>query len=297
MTEAGAKKNPLIESGCLIPSAIGIAFFAYLAYSDPKNAKVSFGYITLFLALVAAFALFSRLSPYSQAAETFGRSEIIRLRRAAGERIATARELTPREFEYAVGHYFEIQGWDVEVTRATGDGGKDLVLRKDGATVLVEIKLFGEGKKVGRPAVMKLHSAVIHERAATGIFVSTSEFTKQAEEFAALNQLTLIDGTELGLRLESAFPNAESMPHIRVMCRKCGSIEVYHDLSASQIACAKGHNIPNPVPPHLRIGVGPQCVDCGVEMVRVRVGGTRHGRYVCPKCRQPHRIERGQAGA
>lgn len=280
-----ARRDPLVELGCLIPAGIAISFFVYLAVNDPRGTNVSLAYIGAILALVGVVAAWGRRNPYTRAAQEFARGEIERVRLAMGQRLDSLHLLSPREFEVALGRLFEVQGWTVQVTPAAADGGKDLILRRSGNTVLVEVKQFAPGHKVGRPLLMKLHSAVVHERADGGIFVTTSEYTEPATEFAELNQLRLIDGTHLAALLLSAYPEPQAPTYLSAMCRKCGAIIPYPESRLDSKPCPNGHVVPNPIPAPLRARERPACRNCGAEMARVRVKGTGYHRFVCPVCK------------
>lgn len=279
----GLKKDPILERGCVIPAGLAIAFFVYLALDDPRGWGVSLKYIAAIMALLVATAAWGRRTPYARAAVTFARGEVERIRRAMGQRLDSLHLLTPRDFEFALGRLFEGQGWQVEVTAHAADGGKDLILRRNNATVLVEVKQFASENKVGRPLIMKLHSAVVHERADAGIFVTTSYFTEPAREFAELNQIQLIDAPRLAGMLLDVFP-AQDSPQLKAMCGKCGVVAPYCGDSAASQKCACGHELANPIPPNLRVPEATLCPNCNAEMARLRVKGTRYHRFKCPVC-------------
>lgn len=278
-------KDPLVDLGCLIPAGIAISFFAYLAFNDPKGTSVSLQYIGGILGLVGLAAVWGRRNPYSRAARVFASQQIERVRLDMGRRLDSLHLLSPRQFEIALGRLFATEGWTVEVTPATADGGKDLILRRNSNTILVEVKQFAPGRKVGRPLIMKLHSAVVHERANGGIFVTTSEYTEPAREFAELNQLRLIDGDHLAVMLISAYPDSQEPLCLNAMCKKCGEVVPFPDSDVVSNPCPNGHQILSPWPANPRADAQPACQDCGAEMARVRLAGTRHYRFVCPLCR------------
>jgi restriction system protein len=95
--------------------------------------------------------------------------------------------LPPRKFEELVAEIFLRRGYDVKLTKATRDGGKDLyVARKDeiGTTLcLVECKRYRPDRPVGVGVVRNLYGVVNQENASTGMVVTTSTFSRDAEEF------------------------------------------------------------------------------------------------------------------
>lgn len=138
--------------------------------------------------------------------------------------------LTWREFEKLVGEVFRMQGYEVAETGAVGgDGGVDLVLRKDRETYLVQCKKW-KAYKVGVETVRELHG-VMAARGATGGFVVTSgRFTREAMQFANGLNIRLIDGAELYARITkvanpaepqapSAAPVPEEVPPGCPLCR------------------------------------------------------------------------------
>jgi HJR/Mrr/RecB family endonuclease len=112
------------------------------------------------------------------------------------------RRLDPYEFEKVVGDYFRDCGYTVQQTKRTGDGGKDLIMYKNGQTYYVEVKRYGKGNPVSRPLIQKLVGAC-HPVGAKGIFITTSRFTKEAIAEAHRSGIQLIDGDQFIRLLKS----------------------------------------------------------------------------------------------
>ena len=98
-----------------------------------------------------------------------------------------AHNLDSREFERVVAELLSRQGYAVELTPATRDGGFDIRAAHDTALgsflYLVECKKYAEGRPVGVQVVRSL-AGVVHAAGATaGILVTTSSFTGPAQEF------------------------------------------------------------------------------------------------------------------
>ncbi len=288
-----AKKDPVLESGCLISAAVAIGFFVYLGVDRPETWSVSKWYIGAAVALVVFTGVSGRRTPFSRAAAQFETAERERLRAALGQRIDSLMRLSPRECEMAVARLFEAEGWAVTVTPQSADGGKDLVLSRDGRKVLVEVKQYDSRTKVGRPAIMKLHSAVVHERASGGIFVTTSSYSEPAREFAELNEIVLVDGPALAARLEKAF--GEAVIEIRGMCKKCGTISRIADVRSREQSCECGGVVANPLPAR-SVPAPSLCPDCQVPMAQLRDKKMRMYTLECPRCgRGPMSWEAKQA--
>lgn len=105
------------------------------------------------------------------------------------------RQLPPRRFEEIVAAMLEKQGYSVELTPASKDGGFDIfVARKEALgsfLYLVECKRFTPPNKVGVQLVRALHGVVQKVRANAGVLVTTSFFTKGAQEYADEMNYTL----------------------------------------------------------------------------------------------------------
>jgi restriction system protein len=97
------------------------------------------------------------------------------------------RAVTAREFEEIVAEYFTREGYEVTLTAASRDGGKDLYAAKqDGVgsfLYVVECKAYAPHERVGVHLVRHLYGVVQHENATAGILATTSYFTKPALAF------------------------------------------------------------------------------------------------------------------
>jgi restriction system protein len=101
-----------------------------------------------------------------------------------------------REFEYFAAKFLQLtRNFEAEVTKATKDGGKDIIAFDDDEKIYVEVKHW-KGN-VGRPAIQKLNGAMLADHVKRGYFITSSGFTKDALEYANKTNITLIDGNEL----------------------------------------------------------------------------------------------------
>ncbi|WP_410512114.1 restriction endonuclease [Paenibacillus sp. BR2-3] len=119
------------------------------------------------------------------------RREILRKRN-----LGLLKEMDPFEFEEYVACVFRCAGFEYEVTKRTGDGGKDIILRREDELRLVECKRYTT-TKVGRSDIQKFHSAIMECSAKEGFFVTTGEFSKQALECASDKPIQTINGEHL----------------------------------------------------------------------------------------------------
>jgi restriction system protein len=94
-------------------------------------------------------------------------------------------EMPWRHFEEMIGNLLEAEGWRVEVTQPSRDGGIDVVSVKDDP-LLGSVKALWQAKRYGPKRIVRLSevrelSAVVEaERATKGVIVTTSRLTKDA---------------------------------------------------------------------------------------------------------------------
>lgn len=87
-----------------------------------------------------------------------------------------------------------------EATRPSADGGIDGIIREDRLgldTIYLQAKRWEQG--VSRPEVQKFAGALQGERAKKGVFITTSYFSKEAQEYVKNvdSKIVLIDGERL----------------------------------------------------------------------------------------------------
>lgn len=99
------------------------------------------------------------------------------------------------DFENAVGELYRKLGYKVKVTQGTGDGGVDLILQKDGQTIIVQCKAHTH--QVGPEPVRALWGVKEDFDADSAIFVAYSGVTQGAKNFAKGKKLSIVDVDEL----------------------------------------------------------------------------------------------------
>ena len=112
-------------------------------------------------------------------------------------------EITPRQFEELVCELFERKGYNVQLTKQTRDGGKDLIVLNN--SVLGDLVIYAECKKkaprhpVNVGLVRQLYGTVEADRVTAGIMVTNSYFSKDARRFQQTikSRMNLIDYSEL----------------------------------------------------------------------------------------------------
>lgn len=103
------------------------------------------------------------------------------------------RNLTPREFEKFMAQLYKKLGYNVELTRTTRDGGKDIILRKPDVlgdmVYYVECKRYKEKNKVGLDVVQRLTGIIETDKVNGGIIATTSYLSSIAEKWIITNNL------------------------------------------------------------------------------------------------------------
>ena len=126
--------------------------------------------------------------------------ELLRILQADPEIL---RKVSPRKFEEIVAELLSRQGYKVELTPATRDGGFDMYAAKaDGLgqfLYLVECKQYTPPSKVGVQVIRSLYGTVQQTKATAGIIATTSFFTNSAEQFQSeiKHQISLRDFLEI----------------------------------------------------------------------------------------------------
>ncbi len=113
--------------------------------------------------------------------------------------------MDPAAFECYIGRLFELEGYRVDYTPQSGDGGVDLLLRRPGRSrraasegiALVQCKRYAASHSVGSPELQQFSGALRRAFTHEGYFVTTSFFTPAAQEWARKEGIHLIDGLAL----------------------------------------------------------------------------------------------------
>ncbi|GGZ32232.1 restriction endonuclease [Asticcacaulis endophyticus] len=98
-------------------------------------------------------------------------------------------DIDPRQFEEIIAHVFKNNGFVVDLTKRSRDGGRDVIaLRNDmgiPCKYIIECKKYAPQNKVGVGLVRSLFGVQMNEGANKAILATTSEFTAGAKKFAA----------------------------------------------------------------------------------------------------------------
>lgn len=99
--------------------------------------------------------------------------------------------MTGEEFELFLKAHFEENGYRVDTTPGSNDYGADLILHKNGEIIALQAKRYKN--KVGIKAVQEISSSLAYYKASSGMVVTNSHFTINAEKLALASNVTLID--------------------------------------------------------------------------------------------------------
>ena len=147
--------------------------------------------------------------------------------------LETLRGVSWKHFEWLVAEAYRRKGYDVEESLGGGaDGGIDLVLRKGGATTLVQCKQW-KVFSVGAPVIREIFGLLTHHQASRAIIITSGRFTREAEAFAQGKPIELINGPQLlalvqGVQTGNIQPvePASSIRPLALGCPKCGGVMV-----------------------------------------------------------------------
>ena len=106
------------------------------------------------------------------------------------------------EFENFVGDIFRQKGYEIIITKKSGDQGVDVLAKRDGLTIAVQTKCYNQ--PVGNKAVQEVVAGMKYYNAQKGIVVTNSNFTLSAKELAKANGIILWNG-EILLQKSSTF--------------------------------------------------------------------------------------------
>ena len=119
--------------------------------------------------------------------------------------------LNPYQFEDLTGFLFKEEGWEVEITSKSRDGGKDVIARRIDTGIpfvaYVQAKRNRESRKVGISEVKEFVATVAGDNVDVGYLVTTSYFSKPATQWLRdkghrLASVELIDRRKLIERMQ-----------------------------------------------------------------------------------------------
>lgn len=156
-------------------------------------------------------------------------------------------QMDGRQFEHYLGLLFKSQGYKVQVTRAAGDYGADLVIQKDGKRIVVQAKRYS--KNVGIQAVQQAQASIAHYKAHEAWVVTNRDYTDAARNLASSNSVKLINREmliEMMLQMNPASkPDPRQviaqMPQKQLTCDRCGNQMVLRKGSKGEFYSCSGY--------------------------------------------------------
>jgi hypothetical protein len=113
------------------------------------------------------------------------------------------RSMRGEEFELFLSHVFEMLGFQVQVTKASGDQGVDLVVMGKGSRIAVQAK--GYASSVGNESVQAVVAGKAFYNCDSCVVITNSRFTSGARNLAEANECQLIDGTQITDLIEGQY--------------------------------------------------------------------------------------------
>jgi hypothetical protein len=99
------------------------------------------------------------------------------------------------DFEHWCAARIEEQGWNVRVSKGSGDQGIDIEAMKDGMLVAIQCKRYAQA--VGNKSVQEAYAGATHYRADKAVVIGTGGYTKAALELAANTGVILLDAENI----------------------------------------------------------------------------------------------------
>ena len=98
--------------------------------------------------------------------------------------------MTGHQFEHHCAEILRAQGWDAQVTQASGDQGVDVIARRGRTVLALQCKLWAS--PVGNAAVQEVLAGKHFIGANAAAVVSTAGYTEAARQLAARANVALL---------------------------------------------------------------------------------------------------------
>ncbi len=103
------------------------------------------------------------------------------------------RTLDPNEFQELAWRVFEANGYIVERTAMSRDGGVDGWAVRGAERFVLQCKRYGASNRVGAPAIRDLFGVMTHHAAAGAYIITTGRLTEDARQFLSGKAIIVID--------------------------------------------------------------------------------------------------------
>jgi restriction system protein len=262
------RKHP--KAGLIVTSILGIPGAGYVWLWPKSLSHFGFlvGWILLLLAAITLLASFKGLIELALRKE--------RLSKTRG--LQDIHDLTWKEFEELIADAYRGKGYKVQEVGGPGDGGIDLILRKDREVVAVQCKQWRNWKVgVGQVRDFKGGMADMPD-SDRGIFVTCGKYSPDARSYAQRHRIELVDGDALLALIGEVNGRVSAVASERVAG------------AGGQASGVRPHSTSGTSPYSAGEDSLPTCPDCGNAMVRrtakrgPHVGEDFWGCSSWPKC-------------
>lgn len=155
---------------------------------------------------------------------------------ARGADIPDIDQMDPIQFEHFIGELFRRKGYQVQVTKPTGDFGADVIARRPGGnSIAIQVKHSSAMHSIGPKAIQEVSASMRYYHCNKAMVVTNSRYTSGASALAKSNHIELWARDRLarevrslrGSRLPALGPALSlSMglggKHLQKMCPRCG---------------------------------------------------------------------------
>ena len=142
--------------------------------------------------------------------------------------LSSVDELNGLEFEAAVSFLYENKGYKVQMTKASGDFGVDLIAEKGQERIAIQAKRYSG--TVGVKAVQEVVAGGFYYKATKALVITNSYYTPAAKKMADGLGVELVNRKKLALLWEQAHPDS-SVPDFNLAIYKDKEREICRDLS------------------------------------------------------------------
>jgi hypothetical protein len=176
---------------------------------------------------------------FGTAAAALREQEFVRLAAGVVPTLESLRSLTPEPFRAQVATMLERFGYELVI----GERAATLVAVKDGRKYIIAVAPPAEHAPTSIRELARLHAAVVDANAAAGFFVTSRDFTPDAEAYAATAPIKLVDGAKLLASIQRSMADIVMPETYKAMCRCCGDIVLHRLDRAEAIPCRDGHPV------------------------------------------------------
>jgi restriction system protein len=133
-------------------------------------------------------------------------------------------QMSGEEFENCLKFHFQGLGYCADTTPRSHDYGADLVLKKNGETIIVQAKRYNNS--VGIKSVQEAVGAMSYYKASEGYVITNSYFTESAKNLARESGIILWDRDTIIKNFHIPVFNEERIVTSAPICRRCGKVMV-----------------------------------------------------------------------